>query len=202
MPTFPVLAPTAATQDVAARALGRAFVDDPMFVTTLRDPVRRVAALPLVFRAMARQTADHGLVDLEADGHGAALWIDGRRSEITVGQVVRYGYVRSGLAGGIGDMLRLQAVQADIARIHRRIMGDRPHAYLFALGVDPSRQGQGVGSALLRTGCARTDVLGMPAYLETNLPQNVRLYERHGFVVRHHQRKHGFETWFMEHPAP
>lgn len=201
MPTFPVLAPTAATQDVAARTLGRAFVDDPMFVTTLRDPVRRVAALPLLFRAMACQTADHGLIDLEADGRGAALWIDGRHCDVNASQVVRYGFVRSGLAGGIGDMLRLQAVQADITRSHRRIMGDRPHAYLFALGVDPACQGQGVGSALLRTGCDRVDSLGMPAYLETNLPQNVRLYERHGFVVRGQQRRHGFETWFMERPA-
>jgi GNAT superfamily N-acetyltransferase len=59
-----------------------------------------------------------------------------------------------------------------------------PHYYLFVLGVEPSLQGKGVGSALLGPVLARCDAEGMPAYLETANPRNLPLYERHGFRVR------------------
>lgn len=58
-----------------------------------------------------------------------------------------------------------------------------PHVSLDALGVDPRQQGRGLGSALLRAGLRAVDRAGLPAYLETSEPRNVRLYERHGFVV-------------------
>ena len=51
------------------------------------------------------------------------------------------------------------------------------------IGVDPSRQGQGLGSALLKAGLQRCDEEGLPAYLESSSPKNVPLYERHGFEV-------------------
>jgi ribosomal protein S18 acetylase RimI-like enzyme len=58
-----------------------------------------------------------------------------------------------------------------------------PHWYLPLLGVDPTRQGQGVGSALLQHATARCDQAGQLAYLESSNPANVPLYERHGFEI-------------------
>lgn len=56
-----------------------------------------------------------------------------------------------------------------------------PHWYLPFIGVEPSRQGQGLGSALLRASLSRCDADGLPAYLESSNPINQPLYERHGF---------------------
>ena len=58
-----------------------------------------------------------------------------------------------------------------------------PHWYLPMIGVDPSQQGRGIGSALLTHALAICDRDGLPAYLESSNPKNVPLYERHGFEV-------------------
>jgi len=59
-----------------------------------------------------------------------------------------------------------------------------PHWYLALIGVDPAFQGSGVGTALLRPRLAACDETGVPAYLETQKPENVPYYERFGFKVR------------------
>jgi ribosomal protein S18 acetylase RimI-like enzyme len=58
-----------------------------------------------------------------------------------------------------------------------------PHWYLWLIGVDPRVRGRGVGSALLRHTLDRCDAEGQTAYLESSTPQNIPLYERHGFEV-------------------
>jgi ribosomal protein S18 acetylase RimI-like enzyme len=60
---------------------------------------------------------------------------------------------------------------------------EEPHWYLALIGVDPSRQGRGLGAALLRHTLARVDRERLPAYLESSNPANVPLYQRHGFEV-------------------
>ena len=60
---------------------------------------------------------------------------------------------------------------------------DEPHWYLPVTGVDPSHQGRGHGSAMLRAALARCDADGLVAYLESSSPANLPLYERHGFEV-------------------
>jgi GNAT superfamily N-acetyltransferase len=56
------------------------------------------------------------------------------------------------------------------------------HAYLAYLAVHPTRQGRGIGSALLARRHAVLDVIGEPAYLEADDPRNRDLYLRHGYV--------------------
>jgi GNAT superfamily N-acetyltransferase len=55
------------------------------------------------------------------------------------------------------------------------------HWHLPLIGVDPGRQGQGIGGALLRQVLTTCDAEQIPAYLEATSPRNVPLYERHGF---------------------
>ena len=62
---------------------------------------------------------------------------------------------------------------------------DEPHWFLDAIGVEPERQGEGIGAALVRWGIARAAADGVPAFLETGLIENVGYYERFGFRVVH-----------------
>ena len=53
--------------------------------------------------------------------------------------------------------------------------------YLAFIGVDPSKQGMGVGSFILKEALKMIDEKGEKAYLESSNPRNMSLYERHGF---------------------
>ena len=75
------------------------------------------------------------------------------------------------------------AVLAQVGEQIRAFHPDEPHWYLAAVGVDPSRQGEGLGSAMMKEGLRLCDAQGKPAYLESSNPRNIPLYERHGFEV-------------------
>ncbi|MEJ0064846.1 MAG: GNAT family N-acetyltransferase [Caulobacteraceae bacterium] len=99
---------------------------------------------------------------------------------------------------GLARLGRLMAIRADLDRHHPM---DRPHAYLWFLGVAPAAQGRGVGSALLRAANARHDTAGLPAYLETGTARNVALYERHGFQGDLRAQGAGGRAEHVEHVA-
>ena len=65
---------------------------------------------------------------------------------------------------------------------HRRDVAAR-HWYLWLLGVDPPRQRQGLGSALVRPVLTRADEEHVPCYLDTTRERNLTFYRRHGFEV-------------------
>jgi ribosomal protein S18 acetylase RimI-like enzyme len=58
-----------------------------------------------------------------------------------------------------------------------------PCWYLPAIAADASRQGRGLGSALMKHALELCDREGAQAYLETANPANISLYEPHGFEV-------------------
>ena len=51
------------------------------------------------------------------------------------------------------------------------------------MGVDPSQQGKGLGSKLLKVALSRADAAGQWSYLEATNERNAELYKRHGFEV-------------------
>jgi GNAT superfamily N-acetyltransferase len=74
-----------------------------------------------------------------------------------------------------------RAVLAVVIEEMTRHHPEEPHWYLPLIGVDPARQGKGLGAALLRPILAECDRKLLPAYLESTNPRNRPLYERHGF---------------------
>lgn len=54
--------------------------------------------------------------------------------------------------------------------------------YLSLLATHPDHRGQGLGMALVADQLARIDAQGLPAYLESTNPVNIRRYEAAGFA--------------------
>jgi GNAT superfamily N-acetyltransferase len=69
---------------------------------------------------------------------------------------------------------RFDRVMNVVEQVHHSVVTG-PHWYLPLIGVEPSRQGHGVGATLLHAMLARCDVDDLPCYLETFQPTNVRL---------------------------
>ena len=58
------------------------------------------------------------------------------------------------------------------------------HWYLQLLATHPDWQRQGLGGELMEVVFEQADATGLPCYLETETPENVAYYRRHGFEVR------------------
>jgi GNAT superfamily N-acetyltransferase len=76
----------------------------------------------------------------------------------------------------------------------------KPHWHLDPLGVLPERQGQGIGSLLLKHFCKYVDKLRVAAYLETDQKKNVYFYSRFGFMIVGETSILNVHNWFMWRP--
>jgi GNAT superfamily N-acetyltransferase len=94
-------------------------------------------------------------------------------------------------------LLRALRTQLQIERLHAE--RSTPHWYLGYLGTRRDRQGEGLGSQLLRTVLAGADTDGVPAYLESSNERNLPLYERSGFrvIAEVQALGHGPTIWRM-----
>ena len=63
--------------------------------------------------------------------------------------------------------------------------------------MHPGHQGRGIGTALLGSFLDTADEQGCPAFLETDVDNNVALYQKFGFTVIARQHIIGINTRFM-----
>lgn len=172
--------------DGLASAMSRAFYDDPLFIHFFPNAAKREQHAYYTFRYMLTHAHNCGdVVATEGGTDGAAVWLPSRAMEYSSLDLIRFGAIRGVLHQGIPALFRqLRALNIMLA-MHRSIIIE-PHYYLAAVGVDPARQGKGLGSALLRPTLERFDDERMPAYLDTHNERNVSLFQRFGFEILHH----------------
>jgi GNAT superfamily N-acetyltransferase len=160
-----------------AESLARAFYEDPVFKWLFPVDVRRHGHSRRYFRDRARLLLRQDEVYTVDRAVGAAMW-------------ARPGEWRDPPIAALWSLAKLAP------RIGRRSLHalgglhevearhpSTPHWYLAVLGTEPARQGEGIGSALLRPVLDDCDRLELPAYLETATERNVSFYSRHGFKV-------------------
>ncbi|UUY04011.1 GNAT family N-acetyltransferase [Svornostia abyssi] len=163
-------------QPAVAGVLARAFYDDPVFMHLLPDDASRLQRSEQLFAGMLlRAAAPHDEVHTTHEHTGAAIWFPPGHVHLSVLQQLRY--LPTMVRVGRRDLPRILRCMTTMEEQHPH----EPHFYLNILGTDPERQGEGIGSALLRAVLDRCDDEGIPAYLEATSPRNAGLYERHGF---------------------
>jgi len=159
----------------AWRTLTLAFSADPCTRYIWPKPGAFLAGYPRLLQAVGGPNLERGRVFALEDFSAAALWLppgvgpDSDAIDVLIGETV--------------DPER-QAVAAQVGEGIDQHHPEAPHWYLSMIGVDPARQGRGLGSALLAH-CldALVDAEGALAYLESSNPKNTPLYERFGFEV-------------------
>ena len=183
--------------DGAAQDLAAAFVADPLFDWFSRPDDKRAAARLAFFRFLMKQLIlNVGEVMRPSTGGGGAGWMPSESlGPNPVLKELEALPVLLGLTGWgrFGRILRLRGVMD----AHHPM--DRPHDYLWFLGVTPQAQGHGVGSRLIKARLEALDAKGRPAFLETATEANVRLYSRHGFEVigEYNAPPDGPKNWAM-----
>jgi len=104
-------------------------------------------------------------------------------------------------AAVIGNPITTPLLILNWAKEWARRDPSEPHWHLGPVAVEPSLQGQGIGTAMLKAFCAVVDSTGTHAYLETDRNENVRLYQRFGFRVVESVEVLGVPNWFMSRAA-
>ena len=191
----------------AVQILGRGMCDNPANVRVFArlDAERRRCALARFFRPVLRGLYQRGLI------YGAY------RDGVLVGVcgIARPGFCQPALLEKLSVVPSVvfgnpvnttQRVLTWVGEWSRRDPATL-HWHLGPVAVDPSVQGQGIGSAMLTAFCAHMDAYGTFSYLETDRPQNVRFYKKFGFIVAAEATVVGVPNWFMsraglhEHPG-
>lgn len=168
----------AAPADRAAMAatLTRAFAEDPLVVWAFGRAERRPETSARFFRWYLDRLAPQQVTWTTNDHAAASIWALPGRWAASVPRQVQ---LAVSVLRGVRHPLRTAYGMTKIELAHPA----PPHLYLAVLGVDPSAQGQGLGSALIAPGLARADEERWPVMLETANPDNLTFYARHGFAV-------------------
>ncbi len=168
-------------QDQAAAWITRAFADDPFNLYILGKDVTekqhqwyngKVVQVGLKF---GLSLTNQGL-------HGSAIWMKPGKCYLSTMDMIRCGLPFLPLKLGWSAFKKFMHWIEVAEDKHRHYMeGD--HWYLLSLAVDPSHQGKGLGSALIREVTLRADEQRLPCYLESSTTRSRDLYQRHGFQV-------------------
>ena len=173
--TVPAIRPAGPDDlDAVVAVLAGALDDTDIARWLVPDRAERAAVYLRYFELLAPWFLAHGTAYITSDGSAAALWarLDGKFEP----DIADYDTKLARACGpATGRFVRLDL---DMHAAHP----DMPHDYLAFLGVAADRQGQGIGSALLRAHHRLTDRDRLPAYLEATGRRNAGLYARHGYA--------------------
>ena len=170
-----VITAGAADLETLSEVIAEAFCDLPPSRWLIPDPTARSQVFPAYFRIHLDHALASGLICTTPDRDAAALWIPAGQHPPGPPP----GYAERLRAATIPWTGKFQALDAALARRHPY---RTPHHHLAILAVQPGRQGQGTGTALLDSYHQILDQASLPGYLEASTDRNRQLYLRHGYA--------------------
>jgi GNAT superfamily N-acetyltransferase len=171
----------------ASHVLARAFDDDPVFRYLHPTPRRRRWSCRSFLRAVVRDALPYGEVWAATDNGavvGTAGWLPEGAYPPSRWRAARL------LTPTFTSLLTPRTLRdglhflTETEKLHPK----EPHWYLAVIGIEPDRQGEGLGGELLNVVLDRLDTTGVAGYLETSTVGNVAWYRRHGFDTQHQIR--------------
>lgn len=163
-----------ADQPRATGILTLAFSTDPMARWSFPDPAKYLTVFSLLAEAFGGRAFGKGTAYITDGFTGAALWLPPGTSPDEDALIKLF---NENTEGAIKE--DMQGIFEQMEKYHPT----GPHWYLPMIGVDPARQGAGIGGALMAEALKAVDRDGLIAYLESSNPRNISLYQRHGFEV-------------------
>src|SRR5690606_34410529 len=179
----------------AARLLAGSMADNPLHLAVFGSGAPMEPMLEAAFARLLRRQMRIGIV-LGSYEHDAL---------VGVAAMVPPGHCQPGLLEQFA-MLPILARSGALQRLPRirhwlrtweRHDPKFDHWHLGPAAVARTHQGQGIGTRLMREVCEGLDRHQGVGYLETDKPENVRLYRRGGFEVVAEQPVLGVTNWFM-----
>jgi ribosomal protein S18 acetylase RimI-like enzyme len=180
--------------------LTEAFFPDPLMEFMAPDPAKRRKVSPWMWSSMLKYGVRWGVTERDATGKGATMWLPPGQTTMTMTRLIRTPLIQVPFRLGLGGMMRFNSAMTLTEKAHKRLMPE-PHWYLGCIGVHPSAQGTGIGSALLQHGLDRADAAKQRVYLETATDYDVAFYSKRGFEVKETIEIEGLTARLMVRPA-
>lgn len=175
-PTAPleIRTATADDRDAVLATILLAFATDPVARFAAPTPPGYLASMGMFSSVMCDAGLPGGSVYVAPGYTGAAIWH-------RPGAKIDEDAIVTGVASTVPEDRQeaMFGMFMGMAEHHP----EEDHWYLAQIGVDPSAQGRGVGSSLMKHVLAQVDAEHLPAYLESSNPLNIPLYERFGFEI-------------------
>lgn len=158
----------------AEAVLTLAFAEDPVARWLYPTAPLYTTKFPDLIHAFGRDAFRGGTGRRTRGWAGVALWLP-------PGSHTDDDALANALHDDISGSIRQDALNlfGEMDRYHPSV----PHWYLPLIGIDPTVQGQGHGSALMEEALTECDEQHLPVYLESTNPKNIPLYSRYGFTV-------------------
>ncbi|MET9597350.1 MULTISPECIES: GNAT family N-acetyltransferase [unclassified Streptomyces] len=164
-------------RDAVARLLDESFRTDPVSSWVFPDPEHRAAVHGKFLGVFVDVALEEGRIDYAVDGSAAALWLRIPAADPQAEPVEDEVPARM-RAVADPDNERCELVGRLTGAVHPTA---EEHEYLLMIAVAPGRQGEGLGTELMRPVLERCDREGVPAYLEASSERSKELYERLGW---------------------
>lgn len=165
----------------ASRMLARAFRNDPVIKYAFTELGGNDPRVPYAYEFMLRLGMKHGhTCTTSPELEGVAVWMRIATPYASVWRMLLSGAFIPAIKMGWETGQRMQEFSRHLDKKHEEMIHEL-HWYLQLIGVDPEYQGKGYASRLIRGMLAGADEDGLPCYLETELEENVPIYEHFGF---------------------
>lgn len=173
---------TRAQRKKAASVFYRSFASYPQMVHYFPDARLRERYLEWYLGCVIDYGLRYGQVHTNADVSGFACWLPPERTAPYMWGYIRSGFLLAPIRFGIKQYQTVIECEDYTGSIHKKLM-PVSHYYVWGVGVDPARQGQGIGTTLMQTGLEMARAKNLPVYLETHDANNIRFYEKLGFQM-------------------
>ena len=165
----------------ASAMCARAFFEEPFYKIVFPDETTRFKKLIIFFHFRIKYGLAYGKVYTNSKNiENIAIWLPTEKPGMPFSQMLRCGVLLSVLTMGISSLRRLMDIEKYLAAMHSKTI-TKFHWHLSPIAVDPSVQGQGKGSQLMKPMFEKFDTKKISCFLETQTPENVEIYEHLGF---------------------
>ncbi len=182
-----------------AEILARAFQNAPDMKFFIGDNAKMLDEKTLRFyQAVIRVGLLYGEVYTTPSMDGVAVWTSPETNNFSLGILFRTGFLTAILSMGLKPMNRFMMATNYVQKLQEEAISG-PRWVLVYLGVEPSKQGKGIGGLLIQPVLTRSDAEGIPCYVESADERNLTFYKRHGFsIIKQGQvPKGGPQVWIM-----
>jgi len=168
----------------AGKVLANAFQQDPLWNKIYEGESDIEKRFRAHFEVPFRHCLKYGEVYAPSkDLEGVIAWVPGKYADMTAWSIIRSGAVGAAIRMGSNASKKMGPVFKPVTEDRHEHMARSTYLYLLVIGVDTKLQGKGFGRKLIGAAIEKSEREGLQLYLETELEENVKMYEHFGFKL-------------------